>query len=336
MVELVPYPEKKQCRGGEEVNKMKLFKSLITYLFIFIIVFLLASCATQLKVAVEKFSIVALADPRWDHETFENALNEVRNHNALGNISPAKFILLCGDYDPFAKNVEKFRSVFEDIKDKPLLLPVIGNHDLQESDFHEAVKWVENLKYAKRRDDKLNYYVDYKNVRIISVNSYHLYDNDLGKWGCLNSKAIEWINSVISSATHVDHVFVAMHEPSFPRHRHVGDSFDECKEDRDAFWDMLVSHYRKVKAILVGHTHYYYRMRIKDPRSAEANNPSEYPDQEGGVYQIDCGACGNGNRNTVVNIEIKGKDILFKVVDADDGPDEKFDVIDEWVLISKH
>ena len=71
-------------------------------------------------------------------------------------------------------------------------------------------------------------------------------------------------------------------------------------------------------------------MRVKDPRSAEADDPNEYPDQEGGVYQVDCGASGNGMRNTVVNIEIMGKDVLFKVVDAADGPDGEFGLIDEW------
>jgi hypothetical protein len=76
-------------------------------------------------------------------------------------------------------------------------------------------------------------------------------------------------------------------------------------------------------------------MRVKDPRSADADNPAKYPDQEGGVYQVDCGACGNGIRNTVVNIEIMGKDIFFKVVDAHDGPQHgEFSLIDEWQIKS--
>lgn len=314
---------------------MKLRKLAAYFILILVFHFLLFNCATQSKVEIEKWSIAALADPRYDHDTFEIALKEVRDHNALVKVSPAKFILVCGDYDPLSKNVEKFHSVFADVKDKPQLLPVVGNHDLSISDFNEAVAIVENLENATKRDDKLNYYVDYKNVRIIAVNTYDSHNNDLGGWGCLNSKGIEWIDSVISSATLADHVFIAMHEPSFPRRRHTYDSFNQCKEDRDAFWDMLVGHDGKVKAVFVGHTHYYYRMRVKDPRSAEANNLSEYPDQEGGVYQVDCGACGNGIRNTVVNIEIMGKDIFFKVVDANDGPTYgEFSLIDEWQVIS--
>jgi len=316
---------------------MKLRKLSASFILILVLQFLLFNCATQAKVEIEKWSIAALADPRGDHEAFEIALKEVRDHNALRKVSPAKFILVCGDHDPLLKNVEKFHSVFTDVKDKPQLLPVVGNKDLSHSDFNEAVAIVKNLENATKRDDKLNYYVDYKNVRIIAVNTYRAHNNDLGDRGCLNSKGIEWIDSVISSATLADHVFIAMHEPSFPRKRHVYDSFNACKEERDAFWDMLVSHGSKVKAVLVGYTHYYYRMLVRDPRSAEADNPNEYPDQEGGVYQVDCGACGNGIRNTVVNIEIMGKDIFFKVVDAYDGPPHgEFSLIDEWQVRSVH
>lgn len=313
---------------------MKSKKSVLTYILILILTLLLFNCATQPIAVEEKWSLVALADPRWDHEAFEIVLKEVRDHNALGKVSPAKFIIVCGDHDPLSRNVETFQSVFANVKDKPQLLPVIGNHDLSVSNFSEAVAIVKNLKHATRRDDKLNYYVDYGNVRMIAVNTYRYHDNDLGESGCLNSKGIEWIDSVISSATHADHVFIAMHEPSFPRKRHLDDSFNQCEEDRDSFWDMIVSHSGKVKAVLVGHTHYYSRMRVKDPRSAEANNPYEYPypDQEGGVYQVDCGASGMGERNTVVNIEIMGKDVLFKVVDAKDVDVPPFSLIDEWEI----
>ena len=141
-----------------------------------------------------------------------------------------------------SKNVERFHSVFANVKDKPQLLPVVGNHNLSYSDFNEAVAIVNGLKNATKRDDKLNYYVDCKNVRIIVVNAYRAHNNDLGYQDCLNSKGIEWIDNVISTATLADHVFIAMHEPSFPRHRHVNNSFNKCKEDKDAFWDMLVSH----------------------------------------------------------------------------------------------
>ena len=122
-------------------------------IFVLILTFQLFSCATQPIAVEEKWSIIALADPRMVHDTFENALNEVRDHNALGKVGTAKFIIVCGDYDPLSKNVERYQGVFSNVKDKPQLLPVVGNHDLDDSDFKEAVAIVKNLEHTTRRDD---------------------------------------------------------------------------------------------------------------------------------------------------------------------------------------
>ncbi len=84
---------------------------------------------------------------------------------------------------------------------------------------------------------------------------------------------------------------------------------------------------------LVGHMHHYSRMRVKYSRSPGANDTGEYPDQEGGVYQIDCGASGNGVRSRVVNIEILGKDLFSRVVDAPFLKGE-FNLVDEWEIKS--
>ena len=312
---------------------MKFKQACLSCYLVFLLSVLIFNCPAQPGSENDKWAFAVLADPRNIHAGFEVALEEVRDHKALGSVSPAKFVLLCGDYDPLIKNLEKFQTVFANVRDRPQLLPVIGGHDLGLSDFNESVAIVKNLKHATRRDDKLNYFVDYHNVRIIAVNAYSDYNNDLGEDGCLTSKGIEWIDASISSAAHADHIFIAMHEPCFPRYRHVNDSFNVCREKRNAFWDMVVSYGDKVKAVFVAHTHYYYRMRVKDPRSPDADDPKAYPDQEDGIYQIDCGACGNGKRTTVVYIEIVGKDIFFKVVDVDDGPPHgDFSLIDEWEI----
>ncbi len=214
-------------------------------------------------------------------------------------------------------------------------MPVIGNHDTQNVDDYDGLlSTIDGLWHASTRDTTGNYFVDYENARIIVVNGYAYDGNELGvNSGCINDAGRAWVDSTIRSAENADHVFVAIHEPAFPRGRHVGDSFDQCPELRNAFWNMLVAHGAKVKAVLVGHTHVYYRMRVLDPAGADANDPSAYPDEDGGVYQVDCGACGNGSRNTVVNIEIDGPDVHFKVVDAPNGADGEFSLKDEWSIL---
>ena len=74
------------------------------------------------------------------------------------------------------------------------------------------------------------------------------------------------VEQVIASAPpDIDHIFVAFHEPAFPRYRHIWDSFNASPEERDAFWNMLVAHNDIVRAVFVAHTHTYSRMRVLDP-----------------------------------------------------------------------
>jgi len=54
----------------------------------------------------------------------------------------------------------------------------------------------------------------------------------------------------------------------------------------------ICRHKNKVRAVFCGHTHHYYKMKIADPESKEANSAKCFPMQEGGIYQIDIGAAG--------------------------------------------
>jgi hypothetical protein len=106
-----------------------------------------------------------------------------------------------------------------------------------------------------------------------------------------------------------------------------------CSETRDAFWNMLVSHVDLVRAVFVGYTHVYSRMRVLDPASDESNDPSLYPDQPGGIWQVDCGACGNGDeRSTIIRVEIDGGEVRMRVLDAANGMFGTYEVIDDFVI----
>jgi hypothetical protein len=89
----------------------------------------------------------------------------------------------------------------------------------------------------------------------------------------------------------------------------------------------------RVRAVLVGHTHSYYRMRVLDPAAKEANDPTAFPDKDGGIYQIDAGAAGNGKKNTIVQIQTEGKNVLFRVIQAGRGANKQFTEADRWKVI---
>lgn len=208
--------------------------------------------------------------------------------------------------------------------------PSRGNHDSL-SDVQYMVERIlpaGGKRVQRREGEGLNYHVDWNNVRLIVLDPY----SELGDMGVVNAKGADWVEGRITSAGAFDHVFLVVHEPFFPRFRHLDDSANADLKARDAFWSMLVRHSGKMRAVFTGHTHFHYRMRIKDPARDDGKT---FPDEEGGVYQVDCGEAGRQTRqNTFVLVQIEGKNVAFRSVQAA-GPDQPFKVIDQWEHRSK-
>jgi len=187
---------------------------------------------------------------------------------------------------------------------------------------------------AVRMSDKsCTYYYDHENVRVISVDGY---SGEAGSGGIINDKGRKWTEDAIKSApTTIEHIFIAFHAPAFPRGRHTYDSFNSNTEQRNAFWNMLISHRDKVRAVFSGHTHVYCRMRVLDPAGTAANDYNAYPDEEGGIYQVVVGSTGNGIKNTFLRVEVDGKNVYFRSYEAENGKDQPFAVKEEWRIINK-
>jgi len=132
----------------------------------------------------------------------------------------------------------------------------------------------------------------------------------------INDAGRNWVEKTITSAPEkIKHIFIFFHEPAFPRVRHIGNSFDANPKLRNLFWNMLMRHKNKVRAVFVGHTHHYYKMKIADPESEEANSPKKFPMQKGGIYQIDIGAAGRSHtlNETYVQTVIADDKIIVNV-----------------------
>lgn len=288
------------------------------------------SCITFLN--AQNWSFAVVADPRNDGASFKNALIEIRDMkvNPDQKLSPAEFVIVAGDIDPVSARYNNYRKIFKKDTCMKAFYPVKGNHDVGKHARYIVKTILPHQDSITIRDKKYaNYYVDWKNVRFIIVDQY----SNLGSRGCINSKGRKWVEKLIQSAHDFDHVFICFHEPAFPRFRHLLDSFNACKEDRDAFWNMVVKYNTKVKAIFNGHIHHYHRMRVVDPESKEAQDKNAYPDQKEGVYQINCGATGQGDRSTVVRVQINDMNVSFLVLDAEEGKNKPFNVIDEWEIV---
>ncbi len=99
---------------------------------------------------------------------------------------------------------------------------------------------------------------------------------------------------------------------------------------------MLVYHKDKVKAVFNGHVHHYYRMRVADPTAKDVQNLKTYPDHQDGIYQVNTGASGQGERATIVKVQINERNISFYALDADEGAKKPFKIIDTWDISDTH
>lgn len=285
------------------------------------------------------FSFIAVSDPGYS--AWRKALAEIRDmrNNPAPKFSPVEFIHVVGDLYPPSKIYADYTDAFAKARKAPVFLPGIGNHEFDDDGApyryirDSLIPRIPNARLKK--PGSCDYYWDFRNVRSIIVDAY----SELGTRGIINAKGLAWVESVIKSTPpKIDHIFLTFHEPCFPRFRHLNDSFNQDPVKRDAFWNMLLKYQKKVSACFVGHTHTAYRMRVRNPAGKAANDTSAksgFPDEKGGIYQIDCGAAGNGRENAFVRVQISGKDATFRIFEAPRGGRE-FKMIDQWKLDRKN
>jgi len=213
---------------------------------------------------------------------------------------------------------------------QPMIYANDGNPAIIDMDFirEQIIPTVPGI--VRISEGSCTYYCDYKNIRVVSIDAY---SGETGTAGIINDTGRAWAEAAISSASGtIDHIFVAFHAPAFPRVRHTHDSFNAVPEARNAFWKMLVSHRDKVRAVFCGHTHYYACMRVLDPAGEAANDVTAYPDETGGIYQVNPGSAGRGMKNSFVTVSIDGKNVCFRAFEAENGTDQPFFLKDEWCI----
>jgi hypothetical protein len=130
----------------------------------------------------------------------------------------------------------------------------------------------------------------------------------------------------------IEHIFIGIHEPPFPRIRHVSEMSDQKKPIRDVFWNMLLQYRIRVRAVLPGHTHYLDKMRVVHPDGAAANDPKQYPDEENGIWQVGAGASGaRKDFLSFIRVVVDGRSVRV-VAYAKEGKEVVFKAVDEWSL----
>lgn len=294
------------------------------YAILFVLSFIFSRTCCLLA---QEVSFVAIADNRSYGTYYRVLLHELNDMTV--NPEPAfpypQFLAVCGDFDPVAINMAVYNDTLT-YPNLPPYYPVVGNHEFETPAdmnyiLNSMIPYLENVVNSGKQG---TYSFDYGNVHSIVLDQYVA--NEEGE---VDAELRAWLQADLNT-TNKDHVFVFGHEPAFPRYRHIGDALDQFKASRDAFWNMLVMDTR-VRAYFCGHSHYYSRMRVLDPTSV---GTSGFPDQEGGVYQVDCGAAGHtlsDERLTLVYVYVGEDEVRFRVVTSPLYSTE-WEVTDEWSI----
>ncbi|MHC4424514.1 MAG: metallophosphoesterase family protein [Planctomycetota bacterium] len=245
--------------------------------------------------------------PRW-----EWVLDEITR--LVGDESV--FHIMPGDFDdPEITNA----SLKEQFGGDVVWYPVVGNH---ETETPEDMTWIRS--HAPPIDnpgpagcETTTYSWDYGNAHFVALNEYYDGTSDTGTDGDVVDALYDWLAADLAANTQPV-VFVFGHEPAYPEYRHVGDSLDGHKTNRDRFWKLLND--EKVIAYICGHTHYYYAKQVGGPN------------WEAFTWQVDCGNSGNTpeDNQTFVDVTVTEADVIFQVFQGT--KDTAFRIVDFWIV----
>ncbi|WP_207751808.1 metallophosphoesterase family protein [Clostridium rhizosphaerae] len=181
--------------------------------------------------------------------------------------SEPEFIVLGGDNIAgssdkaiLVSQLQGFRALIEKYySDKPLL-PIIGNHEVNNEPIDNSYEKVFQMFYNYTLPDtcledynNTAYYVDYGDTRLIILNSFHY-----GELNKISEKQLAFFEAAASRETKNKFLFV--HSPAFPTGAHLGHCLGLYPSERDAFWNIVKKH--NIDIVFSGHEHNYSIRKI--------------------------------------------------------------------------
>lgn len=220
-----------------------------------------------------------------------------------------EFIILGGDnvagssdMEIYIAQLQRLRALIDNYYPGIALLPVIGNHEVNNEPADDSYEKVFRSIYndvlqhnCLQGYNNTVYYSDYGNTRVIVLNSFHY-----GELNRIGHRQLEWLQDTASKPMKNKIVFV--HSPAFPTGAHMGHCLDLNQRDRDVFWNITEN--SNIDIVFSGHEHNYSRRKC------------------GSIYQIITGGAGEKLRDKYkdkkgVIVGPKAK-YHFVAVDVDD------------------
>lgn len=173
-----------------------------------------------------------------------------------------ELVVLCGDNVAGSTDervltgqLKYLRALIEKYHNKRPLIPVIGNHEVNNEPENDKYEKIYSTIYndilpdtGPQNYNRTVFYIDYEDTRFIILNAFHF-----GEVNRIVGKQLIWFEEAASADIKNKIVFV--HSPAFPTGAHLGHCLDLHSEDRDAFWKIADN--CNIDVIFSGHEHNY-------------------------------------------------------------------------------
>lgn len=206
-----------------------------------------------------------------DSKGKENGINEKVLKTILNEtckLAPApQFIVMCGDTVAGSNKEEiltfqlnRLKSIVEKYHPNMLLLPVVGNHEVNIEPIDDRFEKIFSHVYRDLNPsefldgyNRTVYYIDFGDTRLIVLNAFHC-----GWTHKIDKNQLNWFEEKACGCKKNKLVFV--HSPAFPTGAHLGHCLDLYPEYRDAFWEIVDK--CGIDIVFSGHEHNYSRRII--------------------------------------------------------------------------
>jgi hypothetical protein len=235
--------------------------------------------------------IVAISDCQYDSNE-PTKLSEIINNGIIAycnsefGAAPVEnnlnLCLLVGDNVNAGYDITQWRNEFfpniHSLGSSVCLLPVIGNHELNSTNYFAYFNLPQN---GPAGYEEHTYFKDISNTRIIGFDSYYLYQT---------SGQLDWLSSTLAltaADTNIDFVLFQEHYPYHSEMWLAGEN-DYARQVLDSL-EKFNQQCGKPVVFLFGHTHGYSRGQLKESKVLQINTAtaSGYIDTWGSTPQAD-------------------------------------------------
>lgn len=206
----------------------------------------------------------------------ENGINKevlTKLLKETGKLDPEpELIVLCGDTvagskdeEALAGQLQDLRSLIEKYHYGKALIPVIGNHEVNNTPTDERYETIFSKVYGDMLPqtclegyNRTVFYADYENTRFIILNAFHF-----GEIHKISQNQLMWF--LEAASVNIKNKLVFVHSPAFPTGAHMKHSLDIYPENRELFWRIVED--CNIDMVFSGHEHNYSRRKIEYKKS---------------------------------------------------------------------